>query len=328
MNAVPWLVWWLAILLLGWTTWPLLWRILPMTPDRGYLLAKSIGLLLLAYIPWLLGSSGVLAAGRASTWLAIALLAAVSAWILSRTWQQFVHFLKEQRTEIIIGEVVFTGVFVFFLWVRLTNPDLWHQWYGGEKPMDFAHMNALVKAGGYPPYDPWFAGGYINYYYMGHQVFSTLIRWLGIVPSVAYNLVVPLVAALLAANVYSFGSTVWRKANRNMRLLAGLGGVVFVTLIGNLDAAMQWFLRLTANAAPGRLPAGGAWLGQTVGNILRGEPPPGFDYWHSTRLIEGAIHEFPFFSFLYGDLHPHVLALPFTMVLPVLALTFCLELPQ
>ena len=325
VNAVPWLVWWLAILLLGWTTWPLLWRILPMTPDRGYLLAKSIGLLLFAYIPWLLGSSGVLAAGRASTWLAIALLAAVSAWILSRTWQQFVHFLKEQRTEIIIGEVVFTGVFVFFLWVRLTNPDLWHQYYGGEKPMDFAHMNALIKADGYPPYDPWFAGGYINYYYMGHQVFNTLIRWLGIVPSVAYNLVVPLVAALLAANVYTFGSTVWRQAPRGMRLLAGLGGVVFVTLLGNLDAATQWFLRLTANAAPERLPAGGAWLGQTVGNILRGEPPPGFDYWHSTRLIEGAIHEFPFFSFLYGDLHPHVLALPFTMVVPVLALTFVLS---
>ena len=41
VNAVPWLVWWLAILLLGWITWPLLWRILPMTPDRGYLLAKE-----------------------------------------------------------------------------------------------------------------------------------------------------------------------------------------------------------------------------------------------------------------------------------------------
>lgn len=325
INAVPWLVWWLAILLLGWITWPLLWRILPMVPDHGYLLAKSISLLLLGYIPWVLASAGALAAGRLSTWLAIALIALASAFVLSRTWQRFAHFLKERRSELILSETVFTVCFLFFLWVRLTNPDLWHPYYGGEKPMDFAHMNALIKAVRYPPYDPWFAGGYVNYYYMGHQVFATLIRLLGIVPSVAYNLVVPLVAALLAANVYTFGSTFWRQASRSMRLLAGVGGIVLVAVLGNLDAAVQWFLRLTADAAPDRLPAGGAWFGQALGNILRGEPPPGFDYWHSTRLIEGAIHEFPFFSFLYGDLHPHVLALPFTMVAPVLALAFVLS---
>lgn len=325
VNAVPWLAWWLAILFLGWLTWPLLWRLLPTTPDRGYLLAKSVGLLFLGYIPWLLGSTGALEAGRASTWLALAVVGIASAWVLRGNGKRFMHFLKRQRTEIVLSELVFTGVFAFFLWVRLTNPDLWHQWFGGEKPMDFAHMNALVKAGGYPPYDPWFAGGYINYYYMGHQVFSTLIRWLGVVPSVAYNLVLPLVAALLAANVYTFGSTLWREASRGMRLLAGLGGVVFVTVLGNLDAARQWFLRLTADMEPGRLPAGGSWVVQTIGNLLRGEPPPGFDYWQSTRLIEGAIHEFPFFSFLYGDLHPHVLALPFTMVIPVLALAFVLS---
>jgi len=325
VNAVPWLIWWLAILLLGWITWPLLWRILPMVPDHGYLLAKSISLLFIAYIPWLLASTGVLAAGRVSTWLALALIGLASAFVLSRTWQRFAHYLKERRSELILSETVFTVSFLFFLWVRLTNPDLWHPFYGGEKPMDFAHVNALIKAVRYPPFDPWFAGGYVNYYYMGHQVFATLIRLLGIVPSVAYNLVVPLVAALLAANVYTFGSTVWLQASRSMRLLAGIGGIVLVAVIGNLDAAMQWFSRLTASSGPGRLPAGLNWLGQTSRNLLRGEPPPGFDYWYSTRLIEGAIHEFPFFSFLYGDLHPHVLALPFTMVVPVLALAFVLS---
>ena len=328
VNRVPWLVWWLAVLLLGWLTWPLLWRVLAVVPDRGYLVAKSIGLLLLGYVPWLLASNGILAAGRLSTWLAVALIGSASALVLSRTWQRFAHFLKEQRAEIVLSEVVFTVTFLFFLWVRLTNPDLWHQHYGGEKPMDFAHMNALIKAGAYPPYDPWFEGGYINYYYMGHQVFGTLIRWLGIVPSVAYNLVLPLIAALLAANVYTFGSTVWRRAPVGMRLLAGCGGIVFAAVIGNLDAAVQWYTRLTASTGPGRLPAGLDWLRQSLGNILRGEPPPGFDYWHSTRLIEGAIHEFPFFSFLYGDLHPHVLALPFTMLMPVIALAFVMSYPR
>ena len=323
VNAAPWLVWWLAVLFLGWIAWPLLWRMLPMLPDRGYLLAKSVGLLLLAYVPFLLGSSGALTAGRAGTWLTLALLACAAAWAARRAWAPFAAFLREHRAEILISEAIFSGAFLFFLWVRLTNPDLWHPYFGGEKPMDFAHMNALVKAGQYPPYDPWFAGGYINYYYMGHQVFSTLIRLLGIVPSVAYNLVVPLVAALFAANVYTFGSAVWRQAERGLRLLAGIGAIVFAALLGNADGALQWFSRLRGE--DGAAPAGLAWLGEALGNILRGEPPPGFDYWHSTRLIEGAIHEFPFFSFLYGDLHPHVLALPFTMLMPALALAFVLS---
>ena len=323
VNAAPWLVWWLAALFIGWLAWPLLWPMLPMLPDRGYLLAKSVGLLLLAYVPFVMGGSGLLTAGRAGTWLTLALLAAAGAWLVRRARGQFAGFLREHRAEILISEAVFSGAFLFFLWVRLTNPDLWHPYFGGEKPMDFAHMNALVKAGRYPPYDPWFAGGYINYYYMGHQVFSTLIRLLGIVPSVAYNLVVPLVAALFAANLYTFGSAVWRQAERKMRLLAGLGAVVFAALLGNADGALQWFARLRGE--DGAAPAGLAWLGEALGNILRGQPAPGFDYWHSTRLIEGAIHEFPFFSFLYGDLHPHVLALPFTMLMPALALAFVLS---
>jgi YYY domain-containing protein len=325
VNAVPWLVWWLAMLFLGWITWPLLWRVFAPIPDRGYLLAKSFGLLFVAFIPWWLANLGVLAASRASTWLAVLIIGTASAWVLSRTWQQFALYLKDHRKEIAISEAVFTATFAFFLWVRLTNPDLWHPYFGGEKPMDFAHMNALVKAGQFPSYDPWFAGGYINYYYMGHQVFSTFIRWLGIVPSVAYNLTVPLVAALFAANVYTFASTVWREASRGMRLLAGVGGIVFVAVLGNLDGAVQWFFRLTGSGDLDYLPAGREWLGQTLVNLLRGEPPPGFDYWRSTRLIERVIHEFPFFSFLYGDLHPHVLALPFTMVIPVLALALVLS---
>jgi YYY domain-containing protein len=41
------------------------------------------------------------------------------------------------------------------------------------------------------------------------------------------------------------------------------------------------------------------------------------DFWRSTRFIGpedvGPIHEFPYFTFLYGDLHAHQLALPLTL---------------
>ena len=59
--------------------------------------------------------------------------------------------------------------------------------------------------------------------------------------------------------------------------------------------------------------------------------PDGFIFWWlATRIIETApgtfgIHEMPFFSFLLGDLHPHVMALPYTLV--ALALAWNAALP-
>ena len=54
--------------------------------------------------------------------------------------------------------------------------------------MDFSYFNAVLKSNTFPPYDPWFAGGYLNYYYYGFVIIAVLVKWLGITPAVAYNL--------------------------------------------------------------------------------------------------------------------------------------------
>ena len=50
--------------------------------------------------------------------------------------------------------------------------------------------------------------------------------------------------------------------------------------------------------------------------------PSDYAWFDPSRVIPDTINEFPSFSFLLGDLHAHVLALPFT----VLALAFALQI--
>jgi len=104
-------------------------------------------------------------------------------------------------------EALFLAFFLLDLLIRLGNPDIWHDPNGGERPMEFAYFNAILKSTTFPPYDPWFAGGYINYYYYGYVIVGTPVKLLGIVPSVAYNLILPTLFACLAVGDFQWLGT-------------------------------------------------------------------------------------------------------------------------
>ena len=54
----------------------------------------------------------------------------------------------------------------------------------------------------------------------------------------------------------------------------------------------------------------GLWQAVDSGATLGACGPPPFDYWRSSRVIPYTINEFPFWSFLYADLHAHLIDLP------------------
>ena len=54
--------------------------------------------------------------------------------------------------------------------------------------MDLAYLNATVKSTHFPPFDPWFAGGHMNYYYFGFVLVGLLVKATSIAPAVASGL--------------------------------------------------------------------------------------------------------------------------------------------
>src|SRR5262249_40575484 len=106
-------------------------------------------------------------------------------------------------------------------------------------------------------------------------------------------------------------------------VVAGVLGAVFVGFVGNLDGLGQMVERLSAVSTwhfHTSLPlvpsiansAGGLWQ-----VIFHGAHLKDFDYWRSSRMLtapEGQvapITEFPYFTFLYADLHAHMMAIAF-----------------
>jgi YYY domain-containing protein len=61
--------------------------------------------------------------------------------------------------------------------------------------------------------------------------------------------------------------------------------------------------------------------------IARGLATPVYDFWAASRVIPNTINEFPFWTFLFADLHPHLIAMPLGMLVVGLALNWITNLP-
>ena len=312
-------VWLLALEAAALIAFPLAFIAFRPLADRGWILAKPLGILAIGLAVWLMASLEILPFGRTSVAIAAAGAGVLSAAALLFNRAAIFAFFRERWKTVAAAELIFLAAFFAFALIRMANPDLWHPWRGGEKPMDMAYLNAVIKSSYMPPYDPWFSGGYLNYYYWGQFLVAALIHATGAVPEVAINIAIPAFYALTAALAYSVSYNIAAAAPfrahfygiGRMPALAGLLGAAFVAVIGNLDGAAQ-----------------------ALGNIwraaVRGLPPSDFDFWRSSRMMPPdppgwEITEFPFFTFLFADPHAHLFALPFTLLAIGCAAAFVLD---
>jgi len=336
--------WCLVIGLVGWLAFPLVFRIFSFLPERGLAFARPFGLLLLGYIYWLLVSLGVLQNDLGGVIFALLVVGGLSFWSLRQgRWQALAGFLKERRAEVVASELLFLLAFGAWAVVRAANPDA----SGAEKPMELAFINAILRSPGFPPSDPWLSGYAISYYYFGYVIVAMLARLAAVPGAVAFNLAVAawfglsaLAAYGLLYNLLALRAGLTRRAVRLLALLAPLFLLVVSNLGGFLEVLHSGGVFWKPAAAGGWQSEFWTWLdiqelNQPPSPPFTGEPerPGGIWWWRSSRVLQDytlggqpreVIDEFPMFSYLLGDLHPHVLAMPFALLAAALALNIFL----
>jgi len=338
-------IWYMFVFVLGLFAYPIARLALPGIRQYSYPLSRIVGLVLLAWISWMGGSVGIpYTRVSISVAFAVVAVAGISLWVMRR--DQFKEDWNANRRFFVMVEILFLAFFLIDLLIRLGNSDLWHPSKGGERPMDFSYFNAVLKSTSFPPYDPWYAGGYINYYYYGFVLVGTPVKLLGIVPSIAYNFILPTWFALIAIGAFAVGWNLLDNGRTNEdgqpstvdgRLVSGLAASMMTVLLGNLGTIRLLFSGFMRVAAPvGIVPVDATFI-QKWGWALKGlfltfggaQLPIGRGdwYWFPSRVIPAPndvepITEFPLFTFLYSDMHAHMIVMPITLFIIAWAISF------
>ncbi|MDG1845597.1 MAG: DUF2298 domain-containing protein [Acidimicrobiales bacterium] len=337
-NWIWWLLWLqlAAFAVLPWST-----LLFSRLGDGGYGLSKALGFVSVGLLLWLLVVWDFTKFGHKSAIASMAIVSGVGGflWWIHRLRMR--ELFSKLRRVWIVSEFIFLAVFFLLLALRSMNPDLWESYLGGEKPMELGYLTAIGRSPELPPYDPWFAGGSMNYYYFGWFLIAVPMRALKVLPEVAFQLGVATFGALAAVVIFSltynliFASNSSRsegKRSRRNQIQVGVLGVFLFLGSGTIDAVRIHFDRLrSANTwtfmnnwpVVGSLLdfVGGTWAWITGTHLSR------FDWWEPSRVNEGNfdITEFPYFTFLFGDLHPHMMDMALFGLSLSLALTYLLS---
>jgi len=188
-------------------------------------------------------------------------------------------------------ELLFFIAFIVFALIRAYSPEIY--WTEGEKFMDMTFINSMLRTTEFPPLDPWMSGTVTYYYYFGYLIVANLVNISGIFPSIAFNLATASFFALSFTTAFGLGF------NLTEKIKYGIITAFFVTMAGNLVGFFQLL---------------DIFRKENYDAILS------FSYWTSSRVIPDTINEFPFFSFLQGDVHAHMISITFQLLIIILLL--------
>jgi len=338
---IPFLSWYILLTLLGLLAFPLGFYLFPGLVDRSYTIGRAFGLLLWSYVFWLLASFRIAQNDIGGLLLGLLIVGGLSAWAFINCRTEIIEWFRDNRQLVIATEILFLLAFGSMAFVRAANPEI----VGTEKPMELMFINGIMNSPSYPPRDLWLSGYSISYYYFGYVMASMLALFTGVPATMAFNLMISLIFGLSALGAYGILYNLLAnyylpitndRASVSTQSIQSpftpLLGPLFLLIVSNVEGFLEvlhtrgLFWREGSNFwtwldIPDLRDAAtqtGAWI-----------PERFWWWWRASRVIQDyelngtfreVIDEFPFFSYLLSDLHPHVLAMPFNLLAIAVAL--------
>ena len=344
--------WWLLVTLAGAAAFPLALRFLGGLPDKGYTVSRALGMLLVAFVYWLLASYGFIdnsTGGMIFAWLIVLIIGLVAYFGIGDrfNWREY---LRENGTVIIVAEVLFIALFTMMFIYRAYQNDV----ATTEKPMEMNFISGIMRSETFPPNDPWMAGYSISYYYFGYVMAAMLTMLSGLHSGFGFSMMVALLFSLTGLTVFGVGYNLARSRafkwggerlsnapGKSPAIITGVLALTFVLIMGNFQMPLVempyrsqgapasyfefWGMQsFTDMNSAGYVQQSGA---SPISTPFDNPQSWGRDWWwwHTSRILvdynfDGTlatvqpIDEVPAFSFVLMDVHPHVLSLPFVVL--------------
>ena len=348
--------WYILITLLGWITFPLAYKLFPALSDRGYTLSRAFGMLTWGYVFWIFASLGLAQNDMGGLLLGLIVLGGLSIWAFVNQKSEIQNWLGENRRLILTTELLFIIAFAFMAFVRSANPEI----VGTEKPMELMMIQGIMNSPTFPPRDLWLSGYSISYYHFGYVMTSMLAMFTGVPATMAFNLMIALIFGLSAIGAYGIlYNLLSLRQTRRPELVEGssiegsnvegessvkplssfffpLLAPLYLLIVSNVEGFLEVL------HARGLFWKDGSnfwtWLDlpelrEAPAQTLSWMPTRYYWWWRASRVVQDyelngtwreTIDEFPAFSFILGDLHPHVLAMPFVLLAVAMALNIFL----
>ena len=333
-NTITLLRWYLMLIIFGIISFPFSCYIFKGHPTGGFFPSKVMSLLGTSLLVWTLTYLKIF---KFNTIFTVAAMIIIGAACYAP--QAFRDALAKKISEkhfverLTVEETVFAAAFVLLCFFKGMLPDI----NGQEKFMDYGFIMSMLRNPSLPASDMWLSGYSINYYYFGQFIYALFIKISGIKPGIGYNLAMCSAIAIPFGMCYSIGTYLIEAARKNglscpraITYVTGLLAAFAAMIFGN---SHSWYYDpdSVGNNVLNWIDKH-HFLGIDVGNIDT------FFYPDSTRYIgynpdsakiEGifsgadkTIEEFPFYSYLIGDLHAHVVSTMVVLLIMAVCIAF------
>ena len=332
MNQI--LIWVISFEIIGLASFMITFNFFHLLNDRGFAISKILGISIFSLLSWTVSISNIIPRHTLTLYIILSVLFIVAIKLWYRQRHEVRNYLFLNWKKILWLQSIYFIIFATFILLRYIDPLINHT----EQPMDLAFLTASINTISGIPLDPWLKGEVLNYYYFGYWIFSDISKISFLNPEVSYNLAISTIPALVGISIAGLVINVMAKSTllKVQIFISGLASL-FSCFLSNIYGLLAWLNEYVVASSS-------FWNSICIEGLSKPEIreslnwyPTKFWWWFSSSRIinffgtncgqngsDYTITESPFFSYLLGDLHPHVMASPFIIAF----ITICLFLSK